>query len=421
MPRQTPSDMAPVNTANGHRAVVLLGLIAAPWLIAVGFDLVTLVITEPPAYLTLPWQIRTGPFDEQLDQTDPKGWGDLIRMAGLPRYARIFENGESRVVHRVTDGAGYLNAPTGHATSIKRDITLIGASFMVAGSSPGQLFSQQLANATDLSVYNAAWPGVGPSYAAERLVGQPNFGRDRERIVVWGLAQRSLEAFLFQQLDAMLDSDGRPVPAPSRPGLLAQLGTVLTWTQTLEYYLQHTHKADWLIGWCADFLPPPALDLGFDSLVKLGYAGDPFDRHMLFLGVTIGSARMTFTDRAGPGICSVIEKFRKFCAHRGVRLVVALVPDKYEVFRREVTILNAPTVSPGSKDRISANEPVTTVFARELSGRGVEALDLYGPMTAAQHANAGATLLYRAEDTHWSDAGIDVAARHVAAYLGGRH
>ena len=421
MRRHALSDMIPADEPPRPRATLLLGLIAAPWLFAVGFDLLTRAVTEPPAYLALPWQTRTGPFEANLDQTDSNGWGDLTRMAGLPRYAKLFENGASRIVRRVTDEVGYLNAPTGQATAPHRDITLIGASFMVAGSSLGQLFSGQLAEASGLTVYNAAWPGVGPSFAAKKLVGQANFGRDRERVVVWGLVQRSLEGVLFRPLDTVLTADGRRVQPSPRPGVWARIRTFLTWTQKLERYLQHTHKMDRLIAWYSDYLPPPALNLGFDSPVRIGFVGAPFNRHMLFLGHTIPAAPSTFASRGGPEICATIDRFRKFCAHRDVRLIVVLVPDKYEIFRPEVEWFNAPA---GSTERIVSSRgdvPLTTLFARELTDRGVEALDLYRPLRTAQLEAAGALLLYRAEDTHWSDAGIKVAAQHVAAYLQGSH
>lgn len=406
--------MVPAAAVGGPRPARCLIWVVAPWLLLVAFDVVTRfwgTSEHPPQ---LPLLAPQSPYPALKDDY-VQSLGDLTRMAGLPYYDRLFAADEPGLTWRVTDESGYLNAPNGEGRSVARDITLIGASFMTAALSPEILMSQQLARASGMTVYNAAWPGRGPTYAALRLIDQPDFGADRERIVVWGIVQRLLFEDSFRELSARLDQSGNAVTLPLRMRAQNSLRLLLRWNGRLERYLRRSSDIDDLFRWCAPYLPPSTFDRGVSSTVKLGQVGAPLNRPMLFLGQTLQSVPAPYAERGGDAICAAIEKFHKYCQQRGVRLIVFLIPDKYQLYGPATEMLNASTLprEPGTEVT-----PTTTVFAEELNTLGVETLDLYDPMRNAQLATT--TPLFLVDDTHWSQAGIEVAARYIAGYLGGR-
>lgn len=108
---------------------------------------------------------------------------------------------------------------------------------------------------------------------------------------------------------------------------------------------------------------------------------------------------------------SAIVGFRDQLASRGVRLVVMPVPNKESIYPDRITARGGggyPLMSPRTRE----------VLVR-LRAAGVETIDLFEAFGAERRRHGGTEpdLLYLTQDTHWSPAGMELAARTVAARL----
>jgi hypothetical protein len=103
-----------------------------------------------------------------------------------------------------------------------------------------------------------------------------------------------------------------------------------------------------------------------------------------------------------------IVAFRDGLGARGIRLVVVPVPDKASVYPESLSA------------RVTSNDvivcPPTRRLLSRLSEHGVEFVDLFRAFSEEKRrtSRAGHVPLYLAQDTHWSPAGLELAARAVA-------
>jgi len=100
----------------------------------------------------------------------------------------------------------------------------------------------------------------------------------------------------------------------------------------------------------------------------------------------------------------VFELLQRRLDRKGVRVLVAIVPDKARIQRDRLGTLVYP----------SSREALTARLAQELRAAGFAVLDLAG--TLAGHAKES---VWRARDTHWNGAGMTYAAQAVAAEISG--
>jgi hypothetical protein len=125
------------------------------------------------------------------------------------------------------------------------------------------------------------------------------------------------------------------------------------------------------------------------------------------LGRTDGAATNGAPDDPLPAIVD----FRDQLAARGIRLLVMPVPNKESIYPDRLTRRAAGWHG--------ALAPRTAELLRRLRAADVEVLDLFTEFTRARataEAN-DAPNLYLAQDTHWSPAGVDLAARAAARRL----
>lgn len=103
-----------------------------------------------------------------------------------------------------------------------------------------------------------------------------------------------------------------------------------------------------------------------------------------------------------------IVDFRDRLLARGIRLLVVPVPNKESVYPE---MLSARAVdSPGDVN------PETRNLMARLAAHGIETVDLFEAFTASR-TDATRSPLYLKRDSHWSPAGVEVAARAVARRL----
>ena len=124
------------------------------------------------------------------------------------------------------------------------------------------------------------------------------------------------------------------------------------------------------------------------------------------------------TQRADPGrhpddvtqAVEAIVAFRDQLAARGLRLLVLPVPNKESVYPDRLTRRSGPwELPPGAETRR---------LMEALRASDVELLDLFTLFARARsEATVGTPALYLTQDTHWSPAGVALAARAVAQHV----
>lgn len=108
---------------------------------------------------------------------------------------------------------------------------------------------------------------------------------------------------------------------------------------------------------------------------------------------------------------AAIVDFRDQLAARGIRLVIMPAPNKESVYPDRLT--------PRAEPRSGALSPRTRDLLDRLRATNVEVIDLFQAFGQARRQTGAVSQasLYLAQDTHWSPAGVEVAARTVARRL----
>jgi hypothetical protein len=101
---------------------------------------------------------------------------------------------------------------------------------------------------------------------------------------------------------------------------------------------------------------------------------------------------------------AAVVRFRDELATRGIRLIVMPAPNKESVYPEKLTCFAAPPA------RVVGKE--TRAFFAQCEDAGVEVVDLFALYRDARQTSA--VPLYLAQDSHWSPAGMELAAAAVA-------
>jgi hypothetical protein len=141
----------------------------------------------------------------------------------------------------------------------------------------------------------------------------------------------------------------------------------------------------------------------------IGYAGWYFYKPGLnYMLARRKSAKAAST--TNDPIAAIVD-FRDQLAAQGIRLVVMPVPNKESVYPDRLTSRAEP--------RRGVLAPRTQDLLETLRAANVEVIDLFKEFGEArqQTGSASQASLYLAQDTHWSPAGVDLAAKAVARRL----
>lgn len=106
-----------------------------------------------------------------------------------------------------------------------------------------------------------------------------------------------------------------------------------------------------------------------------------------------------------------ISKYHAQLAERGMHLLVVVAPNKSSVYPENV--------SRRGEHVPEAISPTTRSVLERLRAAGVEVVDLFALYHRSKPASSGGPTdpLYLAQDSHWSPAGLELAARVVARRL----
>jgi len=107
-----------------------------------------------------------------------------------------------------------------------------------------------------------------------------------------------------------------------------------------------------------------------------------------------------------------LEKINELCKERGIKLIVALIPDELQInldLQLSVRQRSHPRLNPSDWDITLPNR----AMAGRLSSSGIDYIDLYDPFIAA----SGEKRLYKPRNTHWNIAGNQLAANVIASHI----
>lgn len=387
-----------VRTGSPRNRLRVVGMLAVvlPYFALLACEVLGRHDQEPPLP-PLPWQEPT--------VSHSSAWGDLLRLAGLPRYTALFPSESERAKEVETNAQGFRDP---RPIEVPADITFIGASFFAAGTTYADTLPAQLGAVTGRTTRSFAWPGQGPVHSVEWALSRPELwakSSHPEPIVVWEVIQRSLHGWAFASLTERISTDGRFTALSHTARARNIVKASLRWHTALDGSLRATSPARRLTDELASYVPPLSIDPGWSSNVLLTRWAD---RPALFFGEAVASVFTPLENRDSRTILETIRRAQVAFAKRGHRLVVVLIPDKYQVAR----VHCSPSLDLG---RAPLSLPVTTAFAAQLQGAGIENIDLFPVFSEVEQSAPGS--LYRRDDTHWSDEGIQLAAREIAKRL----
>lgn len=292
------------------------------------------------------------------------------------------------------DPWGYFNASTpaeGYCP-----VVMVGDSFMVSLGT--QTVSQALAAVGGVRVYNHARPGSGPFMELRRFIASDRFDPPPQ-VVVWNLTARELGAPLFERqavtawFDRSMAAEAGPVAARSRIlwDHLAPAALRKAWPNTslAAYFSRKAWQQLKLLA----FREWPADVLGAD---------DPQFGPMLFYGENLRVLPLLVPETDAPAVVRTVAQVARGLRDGGMELVVLLVPEKEQI--------HLPTLPPEHRQALARGPELLADIAAGLSAEGVPVVNL---MPVFQEATAAGQRLYWRDDTHWNDAGIQLAAEEL--------
>jgi alginate O-acetyltransferase complex protein AlgJ len=104
-----------------------------------------------------------------------------------------------------------------------------------------------------------------------------------------------------------------------------------------------------------------------------------------------------------------LVEFAKFLKSKNISLLFVPVPNKSDVYFDKLPVDNPP------KDEYGIVNPYARKFLHDLQNAGVEVVDLLPSFLAAKKDDPkNKEALYQRQDTHWTDRGLEIAAKLIA-------
>ncbi|HMP74725.1 MAG TPA: hypothetical protein PKE12_00370 [Kiritimatiellia bacterium] len=327
--------------------------------------------------------------------------GDLSRLIGISAVQSQYAHPRPGSYALVSDEFGFLNQPP--TMDRAYPVVLTGDSFLLQGAGMENLPGARVERLLEVPVYTIAYAGRGPAYAMTRALDHPNFRERHPRVLVWCVPERDATAHIFDSaaFDVMsfvyradaaehlrARRDGRRILwrnlAPDR------LRASLPNTSILAQFMRRawTHVAYALWG-----------RISADVLIATAPVGDST---LLFYKQNELALRWPPAIRNVAGSVRAARHMNEdYFRPRGIHWVIALIPEKEQVYRE---------VLPG------ALLPESALLELEAGLReaNVPVVNLLHSFRAAALSGQ---LIFWPDDTHWNDAGMEIAARTLADEL----
>jgi hypothetical protein len=169
-----------------------------------------------------------------------------------------------------------------------------------------------------------------------------------------------------------------------------------------------THGGSWN-HWAAEVAPLAQLMRRKLKAIPAGAKATAGSDGFLFFGQSLAYASGGDLERQrrGRNPVPVIAQFRDLLAERGVDLLFVPIPTKEEIFPDKIGISeDERRIGSGFVGKVV--NPFERKFLLDLGQKGIEVVDLL-PVFLRARQDAG--VLYQAQDTHWTNRGLALAAR----------
>lgn len=324
--------------------------------------------------------------------------GDLTQLIGIRSVAKIYEE-ERPPGLRIVDRYGYMNRP--YDPDAVPDVVVVGDSFMAAGH-VDELFATRLSKRSGLFVYNHSLMGHGPFISLYRFLDAPRFTGRRPPVVVWGFAEREISGEAFVGMVYQLTIREQPEERkPSEPRAVRPGHMRVNWRLLEPHALQSALPDTSFAAQSGEWLWNRARYYLFRQLTGwVVEATDPvMGKPILFYRYHIDVIAMA-DERSDPDrIGRSAERLVRYLRERGMELVVVLIPEKEQVYRRAIPPVFNPPDHP-------IPPSILWEVEEELERRQIRVVNLLRPFREAAEQGQ---LIYWRDDTHWNPHGIDIA------------
>lgn len=346
-------------------------------------------------------------------EVPPRSGGDLSALIGISRAASAYQ--ETRPGGRLDkDPFGFVNRP--YQEPIDPWAVVVGDSFMAKGLTDS-IFASRLAELSEKTVYNRALIGHGPFLSVQYYLDDPRFRESPPEFLIWGFAEREIRGAFFERfrhshLDPVASRETNAAPEAIRtPATPTRNQLIVHWHNLAPRQLQQSLPASSIFAQASQWVWNRLRFLSFGNLhPDLIKASRPIgDGPMLFYRYHVEAISTPESERNIPAVVEAITELDRICRDRGTRLVVVFIPEKEQVYRDALPARwnsAARPLPPSSLDPL----------AGRLEANGILAVNLLPEFRAA--AGRGVRTYWR-DDTHWNQAGIDLAAEIVWRTLAG--
>ncbi|MFH0908162.1 MAG: hypothetical protein V1929_05315 [bacterium] len=345
---------------------------------------------------TLVWRspaIIAGPAMpmQQWDIPETRG-GDLTGFLALDYVARRFE--QTRPAYTdYSDEAGYRNVPPTAGRNFP--VIVVGSSYMYVGAPMTNMFSERLAAAAHVPVYNHASQAHGPFQDLLLFFEKGRFADRLPRVLIWGIVEREMRGEDFENMSLQLSDTGKPRK-------IVNMRSIIAWGNLAPRVVKQTLPNSSVIAqvsarWWNILRYALLGGVAPDVAISQGW---PRDGEILFYTPALRAMKQSPSERAVDKVVAVIEKVKEYARERGITLVVLLIPDKEQVYREYLPdyLKNPPgSIPPSCLDEIESG-------LRSLGAHVVNLLPLFRERAAAGQ------LIYWRDDTHWNGEASGLAA-----------
>lgn len=330
--------------------------------------------------------------------------GDLSRLIGIPAAAAPFEVERPDDYAVVTDEYGFPNVPP--TTNRWYPIAVVGDSYMLQGRGMTNLMASRIARITGQEAYTVAHAGRGAVFALSGFLDHPIFRAHPARVVVWGIAERDTTGMFF---DSMLTQVMTRYYKPDFIANAAESGPRILWSELLPDRIKRSLPNTSFAAQMLRRIWNQVRYVIFRRITPevLPSSGAFHGQPLLFYREAVKAMQWSAQVREVPRMLyggRVAQE--NFFGPRGLAWIIVLIPDKEQVYRD----LLPPEARAGGEPPPSCLDEV----AEGLRKEGVHVVNL---LPAFREAAARGELLYWPDDTHWNDAGMELAARLIGAEI----
>ena len=352
------------------------------------------------------------PFEQQRPAHPPgrrlsKTTGDIVRSAGVPFVQDRFDDLTDIIVS--ANSQGFRDSE--NAVHADPEVVLCGASFADAGSTNANTLASLLSKSSGVMVQNRSLHGQGATASLTRYILQEGVQERAAKVVIWcvieyALSTRTLKGLQRVKLSISNAENLRWL------NLFDCNSQMKSFPARVSAYFQRQSTVGNFLSIFDTMIPPTCLDRGLNSPCSL-YRFIDGGKPIAFLrsSLVFHTRHIGVSDVGA--VAQNILKAKALVDKAGKQLLVVLVPNKFTILGDYVR----PVLpDPHMKGLIAVTGRLRAVETC-LSAASVEVVNLRPALAAAWRNGPAKTALYYPEDTHWTDAGIQVAHRAVGKRL----